>query len=78
LRHNLPKIRAATKPIRADSKLVSHTAGIISKGVTEPRELRTAATVVGIAWMEAVFSRISRQSSSPATLLQPIAKRLAA
>ena len=41
-----------------------HTAGRISKGAAEPSPARTAATVAGINWMDAVFITISLQSSS--------------
>jgi hypothetical protein len=43
-----------------------------------PAAARTAATVAGINWMDAVFSTTSRQSSSEAVSPQPRAMRQAA
>ena len=37
----------------------THTAGIMSNGAAEPQAPRTAATVDGMSWIEAVFSVIS-------------------
>ena len=51
----------------AERKLVTHTAGRMSKGLLQPKALRTAATLEGINWMDAVFRTIRRQSSPPAT-----------
>ena len=61
-----PSTQAAVTPSPAEQKLVTHTAGRMSKGVPQPRAPRTAATFAGISWMEAVFSTIRRQSSSVA------------
>ena len=49
-----------------ESAEVTHTAGRISKGAAAPSEARTAATVVGSSWMEAVFMTIRRHISSVA------------
>ena len=43
-----------------------HTAGRISKGEGQPKPARTAATVVGSSWMEAVFSTTRRHISAVA------------
>lgn len=68
MRHTLPINQAVVIPNPAEQKLVIHTAGRMSKGAEQPKEERTAATVAGINWIDAVFSTIRRQSSSPATL----------
>lgn len=47
----------------------SHTAGIMSNGAAEPFAARTAATVDGIIWMDAVFNVISRSTVSGAPRL---------
>jgi len=47
---------------------VIQTAGRISKGASQPRETRRAATVAGISCMDAVFSTIRRHNSSEAVL----------
>ena len=47
-RHNFPKHQAATRPRPAEQKLVTQTAGRMSKGEIHPSPARTAATVAGI------------------------------
>ena len=58
---------AAARPSPAEQMLVIHTAGRMSKGRAEPRFPRTAATVAGISWMEAVFSTTRRHIWSVAS-----------
>ena len=45
----------------------THTAGRMSKGVALPAAMRTAATVVGISWMDAVLHTTSMHKLSLAT-----------
>ena len=65
-RQTFPSTHAAVPPSPAAHRLVTHTAGRISKGVAPPQALRPAATFAGISWKEAVFRTIRRQSSSVA------------
>ena len=58
--HTFPRSTAKASPSPAEHRLVSHTAGRMSKGVWQPSPLRTAATFAGISWMEAVFSTMRR------------------
>ena len=51
-------------PAPTDRAEASHTAGRISKGLSHPAAARTAATVVGSSWMDAVLHTTSRHSSS--------------
>ena len=48
-RQTFPSTHAAVTPSPAEHRLVTHTAGRISKGVAQPRALRTAATFAGIS-----------------------------
>ena len=58
---------AARIPVATDKAEVTHTAGRMSKGVALPAAMRTAATVVGISWMDAVLHTTSMHSASEAT-----------
>ena len=58
---------SARIPTHRATAEVSHTAGSMSKGVLHPAESRTAATVVGMSWMEAVLHTTSMQRLSEAT-----------
>lgn len=55
--------QAVVSPNPAEQMLVIHTAGRISKGVAQPKETRTAATVAGISCMDAVFRTMSLHNS---------------
>lgn len=55
-------------PRPAEQRLVTHTAGKISKGVVHPKDARTPATVAGMSCMEAVFNTINRHISFVASV----------
>ena len=65
-------------PRPAEHKLVTQTAGRMSKGRMQPKLLRTAATLVGSSWMDAVFKTMSLHSSLVAMPFLPEANRWAA
>ena len=54
-------------PTVTDKADVTQTAGKISKGASHPAAIRTAATVVGRSWIDAVLHTTSIQRLSPAT-----------
>ena len=55
---------AAVNPNPAEQMLVIQTAGRMSNGALLPKDARTAATVAGINWMDAVFKPMSLHISS--------------
>ena len=58
---------AARIPTETEMAEASQTAGRISKGAAHPAPARTAATVVGMSWMEAVLHTTSMHRPSEAT-----------